>query len=144
MRKAALLTLLVSSVGFAGGPSVSGGGFPSTGLILVNGTCPSGWTQDNSAQGRYIVGLAASGNPGDTIGSAMATTTTDATITATSSAPTISCTTSPNFVTTAGSTPACDDSPAPTASAPTITVGSTADQRAEIAPHVALRLCKKS
>lgn len=136
-----LCSLIASAQDISGSTNV---GVPANTFLLTDqAACPGGWSEVTTYQGRYIVGLAATGSAGDTLGTGIATTTTDLTITATSSTPTISCTQSPNLVQTAGTVPVCDDSPAPTSTTPTITMAAAANQRAEIAPSVSLRICKR-
>lgn len=149
MRKAMLCFALLLCGFIASAQDISGStnvGVPSDVYVFTDqSACPGGWTDVTSTfQGFYLGAKAATGNAGDTLGSAIATTTTDLTITATSSTPTISCTSSPNFVTTAGTVPACGDSPAPTSSTPTITVAAAANQRSELAPVVWMRICKRA
>lgn len=142
MRTSLLVLLIVAWSAHAGGPSVSGGGFPSTGLILVNGNCPSGWVADNSAQGRYITGLAATGSAGDTLGSAIPTTTTDSSYTPVGTNSGIAASLSATVDRTAlGSATA---SATHTHPAPTFTGTQNTTMRSTIAPSVALRLCKKA
>lgn len=137
MRIATLcaFAILLCASARAGGQVVSGGGFPANGLIMTaQAACPSGWTEVTTYAGMFIVAMPASGNAGDTLGTGIASTSTNLTITATAA-----CTASPNVVTTAGTIPVCEDSPAPT-----ITMGSTANQRSELTPFVSLRLCTKT
>lgn len=139
MKKTALtlvtaltLTLFVSRAlaGYSSGTIVPAG----TTMLVFSASCPSGWTDVTATyQGRVLAAKAATGAAGDTLGTEIASTADDLTITATANA----CATV-NFVATAGTTAGC--SPAFT---PTVTLGSTANQRSELTPLIYVRLCQK-
>lgn len=141
MIRALLLALVAACCGMpahAGDAGGSGGGFPALGLIMTDqSACPSGWTELTTYQGRYLAAKAATGSAGDTLGSAIATTTTD------SSGPTYSVT-GTNLVTTAGTVPAATAISGTTLAAGANTITPPATQRSSLAPNVSLRLCKRT
>ena len=52
--------------------TVTGGGIPSGAVIFVTTeSCPTGFSEYAAAAGRYLVGLAADGESGDTVGTAL-------------------------------------------------------------------------
>ena len=52
--------------------TVTGGGIPSGAVIFVTtASCPTGFSEYAAARGRYLVGLAAGGTSGDTVGAAL-------------------------------------------------------------------------
>ena len=52
--------------------TVTGGGIPSGAVIFVTTeSCPTGFSEYAAAAGRYLVGLAADGTSGDTVGAAL-------------------------------------------------------------------------
>ena len=52
--------------------TVTGGGIPSGAVIFVTtASCPTGFSEYAAAAGRYLVGLAADGTSGDTVGAAL-------------------------------------------------------------------------
>lgn len=113
-------------------------GIPQNTMILTDqSACPSGWTEVTTYQGRYVAAIAASGSAGDTLGSAIATTTTD------SSGPTYSVT-GTNLVTTAGATAGATAISGTTIAVGANTITPPSTVRSSIAPSVSLRLCKLS
>jgi hypothetical protein len=104
--------------------TVRGTVVPSGTLILTTATCPSGYTEYTAAGGFYLVGVPSGGTVGGTMGSAMTNLAND------THNHTVS-TTSANFVTIAGNTPAVTSVTSPT--------GNVA--RATIAPYFQIRLC---
>ena len=129
-----LSSLLISTVAFATyvqGPDQTGV------LVFVNAaSCPQGYTDVTATyQGRYIVGKAATGAAGDTLGSAIATTTTDSSFTPAGS---ITCT-DHVAVQTAGVTGYCSS-----ATPPSFSGSAASTMRSTIAPSIALRVCSKT